>query len=319
MRVRLTAVFVGVVLASSLSSGSLASGQPVNPGAGGSVTREGAIADAHYGQGGGGRSFADTSQGGPSDGDTRRYDCSWNATSGGENDDPVTWETLNADYIAQGLTPPEPMYVPVYCTPVGSNELAPWSGPVEWTPDVTEPIPDVDPSVLADEAIDELTFPVPNGQTSPPLDSGSYAQLPTYFEVNDWVTLTASAQAGPITSTVTATPTQLEIVLFDNIGESWGAEPRSLGTADCSAPPPDSAVATCEWLPPHSSAGQTTPHPDTGEPCFEVVVLVEWTVTWEATGPFDPAYPTSGTLGSTWMGSSTCIVVAEIQAVVDDA
>lgn len=318
MRVRLI-VLVGVLLTASLAQVPAASAQPVNPGAGAATTREGAIADARYGEGGGGRSFGDTSQTGGGGGGERIYDCEWYYAPANDAE-PWTWEQLNDEYDNLGLTAPEPMYVQVLCHYAGTDELAPWSSPsdppVEWNPGVEEPVPDVDPEALAEEAIDELTFPVPTGQTSPPLDTGSYAQLPTYFDVNDWETLTASATAGPITSTVTATPTQLEIVLFDNIGDWWDGEPRSLGTAECAEPAPGSgSTATCEWLPPHSSAGQTTTHPGTGEPCFEVVVLVEWSLTWAVEGPAEGG----GTLDPAWMGSSTCIVVAEIQAVIDDA
>lgn len=318
MRVRLITVLVGVLLVSSLSPVPEAVAQPVNPGAGASTTRDGAIADARYGEGGGRRNFADTDQSGGGGGGRRTYDCEWYYATG-EDKEPWTWPQLVEEYGNLGLTEPEPMYVQVLCRYAGTDNLAPWSSPedppVEWNPGITEPVPDVDPATLAEEAIDELTFPVPNGQTSPPLDTGSYAQLTTYFEVNDWVTLTASAAAGPITSTVTATPNQLEIVLIDNVGDWWDGEPRSLGTANCEEPAPDSgSTATCEWDPPHSSAGQVTAHPTTGEPCFEVVILVEWSLNWSVEGADG-----GGPLPSAWMGSSTCIVVAEIQAVIDDA
>jgi hypothetical protein len=87
-------------------------------------------------------------------------------------------------------------------------------------------------------------------------------------------------------------------------------------TGDCDYPGESGGVVTCEWTPPHSSDGQGNEGVSpTGEPCFEVVILVEWSLTWEGSGP--GIGPTSGTLPSAYMASSTCLVVAEIQAVIE--
>lgn len=176
---------------------------------------------------------------------------------------------------------------------------------------VSEPL--VDPAVLAFAARRSLRFPAPVVRSSPPVESGTVARLPTYFWVDDWAPVSESASAGPVTATVTATPLRQE----------WRIDDRLRGTTETVAcdgpggPPPDAERASaggggCVWVPEHSSAGQ----PGRGaadEPCFGVTVAVTWGVSWSSN------VGGGGELGAGTSTADACLVVGEVQAVVTDA
>lgn len=296
-------------------------GGPNDPPAGGERTREGAIATAQHGN------FSDRSLGGGgSSGGRRTYTCEWfdwgQAQDGGAQsdlegdagDDPLTVEDLASDFEAYGFDAEAGDYLLAYIRCFEGGTQADWSPrPQQWTPGSEM---DIDPADLAQDAWNMIDYPIPVGEAAPPLDVGTYAQLPTGFGVDDWDTLTATATAGPpddpaaVTSTVTANPVQQEWIVHDSLRGDYSFSCEQQGTAS-----PDSP---CAWEPEHSSAGQTLVHPDTGEPCFDVTILVQWEVMWEWTAP-EPYESGTESLGSDWMASSTCLVVAEIQAVVDSA
>jgi hypothetical protein len=190
---------------------------------------------------------------------------------------------------------------------VGTPEARPWP------PEGEDPIV-IDPYALAVTAHNQITLPVPHIATSPPISSGSYATLPTYLNVVNWDQgpLTASASAGPITVTVEANPVSAEWVIQDR---ARGTEHRVTCTGPGSL---DGAVDDCAWTPDHSSDGQPADNPwtgeATGEPCFYAEVYFTWSMSWTVNGePGSPALDDGVTAGS------TCLVVAEVQAVIDDA
>lgn len=171
----------------------------------------------------------------------------------------------------------------------------------------------VDPRVLAETARNRLTYPAPSGNTTPPMDPGTVAQLPTYFYVDNFEPVTASATAGPVTATVTATPTHQRWEIRDSVRDTTD-------TVECDGPgvayDPTSGAAppagVCSWTPSHSSAGQSAESPQSGEPCFETTVTITWSVSW------DSNVGAGGDLGEGTSSSTACLVVAEVQAVVTE-
>jgi hypothetical protein len=178
-----------------------------------------------------------------------------------------------------------------------------------WSPAAGAPVL-VDPRVLAETARASFMFPAPVVVTSPPAGSGTYAQLPTFFTVQNWAPVSRGAVAGPVTATVTATP----------VRQTWTIRDSARGTAatvSCDGPgaaydpgrplevqlPP-----VCGWTPEHSSAGQSSAG-GSGEACFATTVTLAWDVRW--TSNIAPGGP----LGEGTSTTNMCLVVAELQAV----
>jgi hypothetical protein len=182
-----------------------------------------------------------------------------------------------------------------------------------WSPPVDGGVPVlVDPALLAEIARSRLVFPAPAVSTSPPADQGTYAQLATFFFMENWAPVEASAAAGPVTARVTATP----------LRQTWTIRDTYRGsseTVSCEGPGaafnPSELLAAqlppaCGWTPVHSSAGQTPRGGVQAEACFPTTVTLTWGVRWSSTiGP-------GGALGEGTSSTDLCLVVAELQAVV---
>jgi len=173
---------------------------------------------------------------------------------------------------------------------------------IEWAPGT--PI-EVDPQVLAEMAYEWLDFPEPVGETSPPLATGTVAQLPTFIAIENWDDVSRTATAGPVWATVTATPVRQTWMIEGEVVAECN-RPGVLVEAGTSAPP-----EACGWTPEHSSAGQPR-RSESGEPCFDVTVTLTWEVSWTSNavdGVQEIPEPGSSDSGA-------CVVVAEVQAVV---
>ena len=181
-----------------------------------------------------------------------------------------------------------------------------------WAPAAGGPAVITDPVVLAEVARSRLVFPAPVVSTSPPADEGTYAQLPTFFFVENWAQVSTSATAGPVTATVTASP----------VRQSWEIRDGLRGTVetvacegpgavfDPSRPLAEQLPPACGWTPVHSSAGQSQRGGVNAEACFAATGTVAWEVGWSSTlGP-------GGALGEGTSSSGLCLVVAELQATV---
>jgi hypothetical protein len=172
---------------------------------------------------------------------------------------------------------------------------------IDWAPGTAV---DADPADLAAMAREWLEFPSPAGDTSPPLATGTVAQLPTYLRIDNWDPVSRTATAGPVNATVTATP----------VRQTWSVDGHQV--ASCAGPGVEvEAGATapaeaCGWTPQHSSAGQRA-RSDAGEPCFTVTVTLTWDVSWTSN-----AAPGVHELPQGTSQSTACVVVAEVQAVV---
>jgi hypothetical protein len=172
----------------------------------------------------------------------------------------------------------------------------------------------VDPEVLAGIARSRLSFPAPAVSTSPPADQGTYAQLPTFFFVENWAEVSAAASAGPVTATVTATPVRQTWEIHDTFrGATEAVSCEGPGAAfDPGRPLEAQLPPACGWTPNHSSAGQGQQGGPRGEACFPTTVTLAWSVGWGSN------IGAGGALGEGTSSTDLCLVVAELQAVVVD-
>jgi hypothetical protein len=221
------------------------------------------------------------------------------ATGSGRTNESLTQEELQAAYDQQVAAGRDSVSVVRVCADQNGNIVS--TELINWAPGT--PI-DVDPEVLAMTARNWLRFPAPAGETSPPLATGTVAQLPTYLAIDNWAAVSETASAGPVSATVTATPVRQAW----SIGGDVVAQCDRPGVlVEAGAPAPADA---CGWTPEHSSAGQRT-RSESGEPCFNVTVTMTWDVSWTSNVVDGVQGLPAGTSSST-----ACVVVAEVQAVV---
>ena len=170
----------------------------------------------------------------------------------------------------------------------------------------------IDPAVLAEIARSRLVFPGPVVSTSPPAGEGTYAQLPTFFFVENWGDVSERATAGPVTATVTATPVRQTWEIRDTFrGGTKTVSCEGPGAAfDPARPLEEQLPPACGWTPRHSSAGQGQRGGVRGEACFPTTVTLAWDVRWGSN------IGAGGALGEGTSSTELCLVVAELQAVV---
>ncbi len=173
----------------------------------------------------------------------------------------------------------------------------------------------VDPVQLMQTAKNHLPLPAPMVQLSPAADLWQYVQMPTWAWVprSSWTALTASASAGPVAVTVTATPVRL-VFTYQTSGGGSSA------TATCGGPgtpysdrlastenpqhPVLAASPDCGWTWHQSSA-------DTPDQRYSVTAHVMYHVVWTVRGG-----PGGGDLGElNGRDANLRVSVGEIQAV----
>lgn len=156
------------------------------------------------------------------------------------------------------------------------------------------------PGELAEEAAQQTVLPEPTVGFAPAPPIPQLVGLPSFLWIDpgQWAPQSASASAGGVTSTVTATPKQ---VVWDmGNGESVSCDgpgaPYEPALSDEQQP------SSCRYTYERSSArapGET----------FTVTTTIEWDVSWEAVGA-----PGGGSLGTARRSSTTSVQVGEIQA-----
>lgn len=160
-----------------------------------------------------------------------------------------------------------------------------------------DPLPT--PGELAQEAVQQTPLPLPTAEMSPAPPIRQLVNLPVFLWIDSaqWVPQTASASAGGVTSTVTATPSRVVWDMGD--GESVTCDapgtPYVPGVAD------DLQPSDCQHTYRRSSARAANE-------TFTVTTTMEWGVTWVAVGA-----PGGGNLGTARRSSTTAVQVAEIQ------
>jgi len=173
---------------------------------------------------------------------------------------------------------------------VGGPQPGQWVFPVCAGPGVLNPMPpvwvtgaqppaagviQVSPVVVAQQAVRQLGFASPAIEMAPPDGSPQLVGVATWLWIapGAWRALSASATAGPVTTTATATPTK---VVWD-MGDGHSVTCDGPGTAYSPSAP--NATTGCSY---------TWPGPGS----FTVTATVYWSVTWTASGA-----PGGGNLG----------------------
>lgn len=158
----------------------------------------------------------------------------------------------------------------------------------------------VDPRALAERAAAALKLPAPLIRTSPTGDH--VTQLPSWLWISaeQWAPRRVAASAGPVTSTVTATPVSVtwdmgngDRVACDGPGRPY--EERFAGIPD---------ATDCRYTYRHSSANQPGA-------AYELTATINWDLSWSATGAAG-----GGDLGTVPMSASRPVRVSEVQALV---
>lgn len=160
--------------------------------------------------------------------------------------------------------------------------------------------PPVDPAALAQQALQHTPIPTPQIGMAPDPSIPQLVNLATFLWIPaaQWQPQTASASAGGVTSTVTATP---ERVIWD-MGQGDSVTCDGPGAPYDPSLSDDAQPSDCRFTYPASSArapGQT----------FTVTATVEWHATWTASGAAG-----GGDLGISRQSSTTAVRVAELQA-----
>ncbi len=157
----------------------------------------------------------------------------------------------------------------------------------------------IDPGALAQQAYKELPLVYPNPQTSPGMWTDQLVGVSTWLWIpsNEWQPPSATASAGGLSATVTATPDRVvwtmgdgAIVVCDGPGVPY----------DTSRPDAEQST-DCSHTYPRSSAGQSDER-------YAVSAVMVWTVRWTATDG------SGGALPEAWRGAQFSLRVAEAQA-----
>lgn len=156
----------------------------------------------------------------------------------------------------------------------------------------------VDPRELALSAREAVAIPPPPLSTSPSADRELYPQMKTWLWIDRewWVSYSATAEAGGVSATVTATPVRSEWIMGDGgrvvcagPGVEWR---RGMGDDE----------TYCSYTYRRSSAGEA-------EGTFTLTVTVSFEVAWtSSTGA-------GGSLGTLTRSSSRPVRVGEVQAI----
>jgi hypothetical protein len=206
--------------------------------------------------------------------------------------------------VAQpGLANPiDQQAVPVGSTPVdvfcgGAYVTTVYEQPQGGAP---APAPAVDPLVLAQQALSQAVFPTLSIRTNPPADR-LVVNFPVWLSLSSgFASVSASASAGPVTSTVSLMP----VSVLWRLGEGGTVTCRGPGVAyDPSRPFDQQVPPTCGYQYARSSAGQP------GER-YTVTATVSYQATWTVTGAAG-----GGSLGAVDRTVSLSVRVGEIEAV----
>lgn len=157
----------------------------------------------------------------------------------------------------------------------------------------------VDPAALAQEALDRTNVPLPGARFNPSPPQDLIVNLETWLWLDNFAPVGASASAGAVTVSVTASPVSVRW----SMGNGDVVDCATGGTAYDPNRSPDDQTTDCSYTYRHSSASAP-------EGQFTVTTTVTWHVTWTATG-----IAAGGDLGQLSRTSATQVRVAEVQAV----
>ena len=212
------------------------------------------------------------------------YGCTYQVAS------PSTLQLLGPG----GPTPGQWEY-PVCAGPGVINPMAPI-----WVATTQAAAPQVNPAALAQQAASQLPLTAPSIEMAPPATTEQLVNVSAWLWIDPaaWQGQSATAAAGPVSATATATP--VEVVW--NMGD--GQQISCAGPGTPYDPSNSNATTNCSYTWTQSSAGQPGG-------AYQVTATVYWQVTWTATGA-----PGGGNLGQVpGPAAHVAVRVAESQAV----
>ncbi len=191
---------------------------------------------------------------------------------------------------------------------VGGPQPGQWVFPDCRGPGVIDPMPpfwvtgavpaggvvQVNPVVVAEQAVKQLPLASPTIEMAPPDGSPQLVGVASWLwlAAGEWRTLTASATAGPVTTTATATPSKV----VWNMGDGDAVTCDGPGTPYSASAP--NATTNCSYT--WGQAGT-----------YQVTATLYWSVTWTATGA-----PGGGNLGlQAGPAAQVAVTVTESQAI----
>ena len=145
---------------------------------------------------------------------------------------------------------------------------------------ITYARPPAAPLRAAEKAESSITLPSPVIHTDP--SGTAYVNLSTWFWVSQsvWRPFSATATAGGVTSTATATPVRFEF----STGDGGSLTCRGPGTAYDRSEPSSAQTTACSHVYRYSSANQQSPDGNRNDAAYLVTATITWSVTWEAIG-----------------------------------
>lgn len=160
-------------------------------------------------------------------------------------------------------------------------------------------IPDPNPEALRQQALQQLTFPLPEIVTSPPADKVQVVNMKTWLSVGgSWRTLSTTAAVPGVSVTVTAEPARVlwdmgngDKVVCDGPGSTYDP---SRGEHD--------QPGSCFYRWRRSSAAE----PDG---TYQVTATLQWSVSWTVTGALG-----GGALPAMEQSATRAVRVGEAQA-----
>jgi hypothetical protein len=210
-----------------------------------------------------------------------------------------------ADIASQGLGPAAGSAPGAYYRKICVDANGMSSGQIVW---LANPPAVVDPVALAQQALGYNRLPVPGVEMSPSTGTDQLVNLVSWLWIDaaSFRPVSATATAGGVTVTTTATPTG---VAWD-MGNGDAVPCAGPGTPYDTSLPPAAQSPSCSYTYRHSSAGAPGG-------AFTVTATVSFHVTWAATG-VAPGRPAAGDLGTISRSSSVAVRVAEAEAVNTD-
>jgi hypothetical protein len=166
--------------------------------------------------------------------------------------------------------------------------------PPIWVTNATPVAAQVNPVLVAEQAVKQLPLGSPTIEMAPPDDSDQLVGVATWLWIDPgaWKTLAATATIGTVTTTATATPSK---VVWD-LGD--GNQVTCDGPGTPYSPSAPDATTDCSYT-----------WPQTGS--YTVTATVYWSVTWTATGA-----PGGGNLGvQAGPPAAVQVAVTESQAI----
>ena len=158
----------------------------------------------------------------------------------------------------------------------------------------------------AEQAESAITLPSPVIETNPA--GTAFVNLSTWFWVSSsvWRPFTATATAGGVTSSATATPIRVEF----STGDGGSVTCDGAGTAYDRSEPSSAQTTACSHIYHSSSVNEQSPDGNPNNAAYTVTATITWSVTWQAIGA-----PGGGSLPAVTTTSTARLRVEQIESV----